>query len=257
LDRSTSDDSHRTDVPSSAQSTDDSPPPDVASSRAAPPDRRVAPRAPQTPVSLVDVGAELGAEIINASTVVPGTSGTGTSMTTNGLSLKYQSDTLVANIRGRHDRSLATVKPRRVELARILPLTAAVPTLDLAPVTRAIGATGRIRVTLAGRSLGTQLGWDSGPLSVELHGPWVVLRPDATSRARRRNDGRCAYLDDQRLRITEAVCVNLGLSFGDEIALLALRAEGALALTNPSRLLLGAPLALATEATSTRELVGQ
>jgi hypothetical protein len=54
--------------------------------------------------------------------------------------------------------------------------------------------TGRIRVTLAGRSLGAQLGWESGPLSVELGGPRVILRPDVSSRARRRNDGRYAYL---------------------------------------------------------------
>jgi hypothetical protein len=178
-------------------------------------------------------------------------------MTTNGLSLKYQSDTLVANIRGRQERSLTSVKPARIELARILPLTVAVPTLDLAPVTRAIGTTGRIRVTFEGQSLSAQLGWASGPLSVELHGPWVVLRPDRSIRTPRRNDGRCAYLEDRRLRITAEVCVNLGLGFGDEVALLALRTEGGLALTNPSRLLLGAPLALANTAIPTRELVGQ
>ena len=84
-----------------------------------------------------------------------------------------------------------------------------------------------------------------------------MLRPDASSRAPRRNDGRCTYLDDQRLRITAAVCVNFALNFGDEVELLALRDEGALALTNPSRLLLGAPLALATTATVTRELVSR
>lgn len=91
-------------------------------------------------------------------------------MTTNGLSLKHQSDTLVANIRGRHARDVTILKPPRV------------------------GATGRMRVTLAGGSLGARLGWEPGPLSVELDAPWVVLRPDVSSRARRSNDGRCAYL---------------------------------------------------------------
>jgi hypothetical protein len=41
-------------------------------------------------------------------------------MTTNGLYLKHQSDTLVANIRGRHVRHVTVLKPPRVELARIL-----------------------------------------------------------------------------------------------------------------------------------------
>jgi hypothetical protein len=91
-------------------------------------------------------------------------------MTANGLSLKHQSDTLVANIHGRHARDVTILKPPRVELAQILPLTIPVPSLELAPVTRAVGATGRIRVTLAGRSLGAQLGWEPGPLSVEFDG---------------------------------------------------------------------------------------
>jgi hypothetical protein len=60
-------------------------------------------------------------------------------MATNWLCLKHQSDTLVTNIRGRHDHSLTSFKPTRDELARILPLTAPVPTLDLAQVTRPIG----------------------------------------------------------------------------------------------------------------------
>jgi hypothetical protein len=64
-------------------------------------------------------------------------------MTTNGLFLKHQSDTLVANIRGSHARDVTILKAPRLEL-----------------------------------------GWEQGPLSVELNGPWVVLRPDVSSRAR-------------------------------------------------------------------------
>jgi hypothetical protein len=41
-------------------------------------------------------------------------------MTTNGLSLKHQSDTLVANIRGRHVRDVTILKLPWVELAQIL-----------------------------------------------------------------------------------------------------------------------------------------
>ena len=257
MDRSTSDDSYRPDGSPSAQSTDDSRRRDDAGSRATPRERRHPPRSPLIPASPGDVDAESAPESLNAASATPVDAQTVWSMKANGLSLKHQSDTLIANIRGRHDRSLAAVKPPRVELARILPLTAPAPALDLAPVTRAIGATGRIRATLASQSLGALLGWSPGPLSIELHGPWVVLRADASSRVPCRNDGRCAYLDDQRLRVTEAVCVNLGLRFGDEVSLLALRDEGALALTNPSRLLLGAPLALATTAIPTRQLVGR
>ena len=73
----------------------------------------------------------------------------------------------------------------------------------------------------------------------------------------RRNDGHCSFLDDQRLRVTEALTTNLGLLFGDEVAVLVLRAEGALALTNPSRLLFGAPLSLLESAIATRELVSR
>ncbi len=89
LDRSASDDPHRTDLPSSAQSTDDSTSPDVASSRAVSFGRRVAPRAPQTPAGPVDVGAELGPEIMNTSIAPPIATGTSASVTTNGISLKY------------------------------------------------------------------------------------------------------------------------------------------------------------------------
>jgi len=241
----------------SVQSIDDSQSSDGVSSPTAPGDPRRLARSPQIATVLVDVSADSAVDSNSAPTVASLAGGTVSSMTTNGLSLKYQSDTLVANIRGRHERSVASPNAPRVELARILPLTAPVPVLDLAPVTRAIGDSGRIRVAIHGQPLETLLGWDRGPLSVEIHGPWVLLQPDQSSRTRRRNDGRCAYLDDQRLRITAAVCANLGLCFGDEVALLALRAHGVLALTNPSRLLLGAPLALAAPATSTRELVGQ
>src|ERR1022692_2450969 len=101
LDRSTSDGSHRTDAPSS-QSTDNSRPPGYASSRGTQPDTRPAPRSPQIPAGPVDEVAES----ITASTAAPVTTGTVWSMTTNGPSLKHQSDTLVANIRRRQARDV-------------------------------------------------------------------------------------------------------------------------------------------------------
>jgi hypothetical protein len=57
------------------------------------------------------------------------------------------------------------------------------------------------------------------------------------------------------VRITEAVCQNLSLHFGDEVALLLLRDQNALALTNPARLLLGAPLSLVDSTSKLKELV--
>ena len=81
-----------------------------------PPDTRHAPRSPQIPAGPVDEVTES----INASTAAPVATGTVWSMTTNGLSLKHQSDTLVANIRGRHARDVTILKPPRVELAQIL-----------------------------------------------------------------------------------------------------------------------------------------
>ena len=87
-------------------------------------------------------------------------------------------------------------------------------------------------------------GWTPGPLRVSLDGAWVILRPDISGRPPRRNDGRCSYTQDDRIRVTEAACKYLGIAFGDEVALLVLPAFGVLALVNPSRLLLGAPLAI-------------
>jgi hypothetical protein len=178
-------------------------------------------------------------------------------VTHSSLALKHQSDTLIFNIRGRHQRVLDTGTPPRSTLADILPFTAPIPTLDRAPVTRSIGPSGRIRVAFGGKSLSDPvlLGWGSGALSVTLDGAWAVLRPDESERTARRNDGRCSFLEDARVRITEAVCQNLGLHFGDEVALLLLRDQNALALTNPARLLLGAPLSLVDSTSKLKELV--
>ncbi|HVA53692.1 MAG TPA: hypothetical protein VNF05_09295 [Acidimicrobiales bacterium] len=178
-------------------------------------------------------------------------------MTNSSLALKHRSDSLIFNIRGRHQRVLETGTPLRATLADILPLTAPIPALELAPITRSIGSTGRIRVAFGGRSLSHPdlMSWVPGALSVTLVDAWVVLRPDESERAARRNDGRCSFLEDARVRITEAVCLDLGLHFGDEVALLLLRDQNALALTNPARLLLGAPLSLVGASTMMKELV--
>jgi hypothetical protein len=90
--------------------------------------------------------------------------------------------------------------------------------------------------------MGNLLDWTPGSLKVDFHGAWVILQADPSETTSRRNNGSCSYLDDRRVRITHAVCANLGLTFGAEVALLPLPAQGALALTNPARLLLGAPL---------------
>ena len=189
--RGTSDDSYRTDAPSSAQSTDDSPS-DDASTRGAPPDIRHPSRSPQIRTGPVDEVAESVAESINASTGAPVAAGIVWSVTTNGLSLKHQSDTLVANTRGRHTRRHdPQATSGRVGTDPPLPS----PYLP-SNSPRSLVRSGRLAESAspwrAARS--ARLGWEPEPLSVELDGPWVVLRPDVSSRARRRTDGRCAYL---------------------------------------------------------------
>jgi hypothetical protein len=166
-------------------------------------------------------------------------------MTNQGLALKHHTDALVTNIRGLKLRATSTA-PERVAttLAKILPISAPAPLLQFPPTTRAIGSSGRIRVTINNQSLGELLGWATGPLTVALNGPWVILSSEPSEKARRRNDGYCTYTQDERLRLSGAICKYLGTPVGDEVALLLLPEHGALALVNPARLLLGAPLNL-------------
>jgi hypothetical protein len=166
-------------------------------------------------------------------------------MTNQGLALKHHTDALVTNIRGLKLRATSTA-PERVAttLAKILPISAPAPLLQFPPTTRAIGFSGRIRVTINNQSLGELLGWVTGPLTVALNGPWVILSSEPSEKARRRNDGYCTYTKDERIRLSAAICKYLGTPVGDEVALLLLPEHGALALVNPARLLLGAPLNL-------------
>ena len=183
-------------------------------------------------------------------TTAPTTGGaTVAAMTRTSLDAKHQAATLAAAIRGRHTRPSTALEssPRR-PLAEILPLVAPAPRLEVPPVTRAIGPTGRIRVVVGGRTLTELLGWEPGALAPALEGPWAVLRPSASPAPRRRLDGTCAYLEDGRLRVTSALCRHLGLDYGREVALLVCPRAGALALCDPARLLLGAPLDLVGDA---------
>jgi len=131
-------------------------------------------------------------------------------MAQTSYALKQQADTLATNIWGRH-ASVATDAPSRshVQLAEILPLVTEAPTLAFPPTTRAIGPTGRIRLTLDGRSLAGLLGWPVGPLSTTLDGTWIVPRPDRSDRPARRYNGRATYCEDQRIRLTDALCTML------------------------------------------------
>jgi hypothetical protein len=165
-------------------------------------------------------------------------------MSNQGLAAKHQSDALIANIRGHGDRSKLLVAAPAIQLAKILPISAAAPLMQFPPTTRAIGPTGRIRVRVNNQSLSELLSWVVGPLTVSPDGAWVILRVDVSAKARRRNDGRCTYTADNRLRLSQAICTYLGTPFGYEVALLALPEHGALALVNPARLLMGAPLSL-------------
>jgi DNA segregation ATPase FtsK/SpoIIIE-like protein len=54
--------------------------------------------------------------------------------------------------------------------------------LTIAPVTRAIGPSGRIRVSVNNQSLTELLGWAPGPLTWTRQGAWTILTPDASQR---------------------------------------------------------------------------
>jgi hypothetical protein len=165
-------------------------------------------------------------------------------MNTQGLAVKHQSDALIANIRGHRDRTKLLVAQPAIQLAKILPITAPAAEMQYPPTTRAIGPTGRIRVRVNNQSLSELLGWVVGALTVSPDGAWVILRVDVSAKARRRNDGRCTYTADNRLRLSAAICTYLGTPVGHEVAMLPLPEHEALALVNPSRLLMGAPLSL-------------
>jgi hypothetical protein len=165
-------------------------------------------------------------------------------MANQGLALKLQSDALIASIRGNRAGAKSLVPEPAVKLAKIMPISIAAPIMEYPPTTRAIGPTGRIRVRVNNQSLTDLLGWVAGSLALSCDGSWVILRSQASVKARRRNDGLCTYTQDERLRLSQAVCTYLGTPVGHEVALLPLPEHGALALVNPARLLMGAPLSL-------------
>jgi hypothetical protein len=169
---------------------------------------------------------------------------TGKEMSNQGLAVNHQSDAPIANIRGHRDRTKLLVAEPAIKLAKILPISAAAPLMQFPPTTRAIGPTGRIRVRVNNQSLTELLGWVVGALTVSPDGAWVILRVDFSAKARRRNDRRCTYTADNRLRLSAAICTYLGTPVGHEVALVALPEHGALPLVNPARLLMGAPLSL-------------
>jgi hypothetical protein len=156
-------------------------------------------------------------------------------MSNQGLAVKHQSDALITNIRGHHARAKALVAAPAIKLAKILPISIAAPIMEYPPTTRAIGPTGRIRVTINNQSLSQLLGWSPGPLAVSPDGAWVIFRSQSSTKTRQRNDGLCTYTQDGRLRLSEAITTYLGTPFGYEVALLALPEHGALALVNPAR----------------------
>jgi hypothetical protein len=165
-------------------------------------------------------------------------------MTTASPSVQRQAANLVTSIKRRPVTSPNHQTYTRLTISDLVVQNATPPALTIAPVTRAIGPSGRIRVSVNNQSLTELLGWAPGPLTWTRQGAWTILTPDASKRPAHRNDGRCSYLPEGRLRVSEAACRNLGLSFGDEVMILVLPELNSIALTHPARILTGAPLDL-------------
>ena len=98
-------------------------------------------------------------------------------MSTATLTTEELAASIVAGIANRPRRDDVRANFLGHNLAQIFPFAQPVPTVQLCPVTRAIGPTGRIRLALGGRTLEKMMDWTAGPLSVELRGSWVILRP--------------------------------------------------------------------------------
>ena len=170
------------------------------------------------------------------------------SVTTDTLTTKHQAELIATRLRGRHLRAASNTGSDLLRpLAEVLPFIPPAPRVTFRPVTRVIGPTGRIRLSIGGYTLTELLGWQAGPLVVKYEGAWAVLSPDKSGGSIRRNDGHSSLLVDGRIGVPFALCHYLGLSYGDEVAVLVCPQTGVVALCDPSRLLLGAPLPFATD----------
>jgi len=168
-------------------------------------------------------------------------------MASSSYALKAQSDAFLAGMRGARQRSIGghehfSRTPTKDHLHLVEPL----PRLIHPPTTRRITSKGRVQARIANAPLAELLGWMPGSLETSLDGAWVVLHAPEVTRRARRFDGSCALEPTGRIRLSLAALHHLSLEIGDEVALLALPHGPALALINPSFLLLAAPLELAT-----------
>jgi hypothetical protein len=164
---------------------------------------------------------------------------------TNSMALKARADLIAQNIRGKRDLQPLALQSRGLQpLADVIPLTSPthVPALRFPPTTRRIDTKGRFHVTLDRCDLATLLGWAPGSLSGVRDGQWLVLSPDAGDGPARRHDSRAALCPDGRVRLSAANRFVLGVEPGDEVAVLVVPEQSALALCNPALLLAAAPL---------------
>lgn len=136
----------------------------------------------------------------------------------------------------------------RTPLAEVVALPTAPPPLRYPPTTRVIDDAGRFTAKIGGASVAELCGWPVGPLRVRTDGFWQVLTADLDGAPVRRFDGRASVNVAGRVRLPQALLHRLALSPGDEVAILVLPDQGAVALCHPSRLLCGAPLALLDQA---------
>ena len=121
-------------------------------------------------------------------------------MTHAAIKAKHQAELISPRLRGRHLRVASEYPPNLRSLTDILPFVSPVPMMAYRPVTRAIGSTGRIRLTVCGYTMSELMAWEPGPLAVEFEGARAILTKDNSDPKSRRNDGHCAYLENGRIQ---------------------------------------------------------
>ncbi len=110
-------------------------------------------------------------------------------MTHAAIKARHQAELISTRFRGRHLRVASEYPTSLRSLTDIHPFVSPVPKMAYHPVTRAIGSTGRIHLTVGGYTMSELMAWEPGPLAVEFEGAWAIFTKDNSDPKSRRNDG--------------------------------------------------------------------